>query len=73
MNNNDDFLYDENCPCNGCPSEGACTVKKQACEDFLYYVTRGKKRHRDRHPSFALYHKLFPGIFSEEDYLEDVE
>ncbi len=93
MNTNDDFWYDENCPCNGCPSEAACgnaplpaglvgelripnaacTVKKQACEDFLHYASTGVKRHRDRHPSFALYHKLFPGILSEEGDPEDAE
>lgn len=58
--NNDDFWYDENCPCNGCPSEGTCVVKKQACGDFVYYVRRGAKRNEDRQPSVAIYRKLFP-------------
>lgn len=57
--NNDDFWYDENCPCNGCPSEGACTLEKQACEDFLHYAGTGVKRCTSREPSAALYQKLF--------------
>ena len=39
--NNNDFWYDENCPCNGCPSEGACMLEKLACEDFLHYAGAG--------------------------------
>jgi hypothetical protein len=58
--NNDDFLYDENCPCAGCPSEGACVLEKQACKDFLHYVNHGENRHQDRQPSAALYRRLFP-------------
>lgn len=59
MNNNDDFWYDENCPCNGCPSEGACTLEKLACEDFLHYAGTGVKTCTSRDPSAALYRKLF--------------
>ena len=56
---NDDSLYDENCPCNGCPFEGPCTLEKQACEDFLHYAGTGVKRWMSRNPSTALYQKLF--------------
>lgn len=59
MNHNDDFWYDENCPCNGCPSEGACTLEKLACEDFLHYAGTGDRRDESRSPSAALYRKLF--------------
>jgi hypothetical protein len=57
--NNNDFWYDENCPCNGCPSEGACMLEKLACEDFLHYAGTGVKRRTSRIPSAALYRKLF--------------
>ncbi|MBU2862017.1 MAG: hypothetical protein ACYDCX_12140 [Acidithiobacillus sp.] len=71
MNTNDDFWYDENCPCNGCPSEGACTVEKLACEDFRHYMETGERWDVDRWPSAALYHELFPDILSEEGDPED--
>jgi hypothetical protein len=54
------FLCDENCPCGGCPSEGDCAAKKQACADFAYYVKHGVNRNRSRRPDAAVYRKLFP-------------
>lgn len=57
--NNDDFLYDENCPCNGCPSENDCRLDKLACTDFRHYVATGENRDVDRWPSADLYRSIF--------------
>ncbi len=62
MNTNDDFWYDENCPCNGCPFEGLCTLEKLACEDFRYYSETGEHRDADRHPTAAIYRELFKNV-----------
>lgn len=58
--NNNEFWYDKSCPCSGCPSEGACALKKLACADFLHYVGTGNRRDEIRLPSAALYRKIFP-------------
>lgn len=57
---NEEFLYDPNCPCNGCEHEGACTLNQLACRDFEAYVKSGEKLHQNRNPSVKLYHRLFP-------------
>lgn len=65
--NNAEFWYDENCPCNGCPSEGACTLEKMACEDFRHYTVTGNLRNRRRTPSVDLYYQIFSEPHAQVD------
>ena len=71
MSHIDDFWYDDDCPCNGCPSADVCEHEKLACENLLFYASTGvSSRSMAQEPSEGWYLKPHLTFVEEYDYEE---